>query len=150
MPAPREKQQGHQQVQQLSAHRQAGLGPRVVHLVHGHAHLGVDGRAGQLRDIEEKVYRHAQEEADGHLQQGQNHELSRPHRNGHLLGAHRRHKDRQHQHHARAEGGGDGGAAQDGVEENKSAYAGDDKQEEGQLRPVNHGCAPLAVSWRSA
>ena len=134
----RKKQQGHQRIQDHAAHRHIGGGAWVIHLVHGHTHLGVDHGPGQLRDIEKEVYRHPQQVPKPHLQRQTHHQLRHPQRFGSLLGGYGRHKHRQHQRHAGAHRSRDVVPAQDRVEQDEPAHTGIDKQEQRQFCPIKH------------
>ena len=48
-------------LEDLSGHGHVGRGPRVIHLVHGHTHLGVNNGPGQLGNVEKEACRHAQQ-----------------------------------------------------------------------------------------
>ena len=61
MPVACKKQQQHQRVEQHTGHRQIRLRAGVINLTHRHAHLGINGMARQLGDIEEKVHHQPQQ-----------------------------------------------------------------------------------------
>ena len=138
MAVPGEKEQNHQSVNQRARHRHVGPGTGVVNLVHGHAHLGVDGQARQLRDIKEKIHHHAQGKAHGQLQQDGPGKGQHARRRLQPPACHRVGECRQEQYEARPEGPGEILAAQQGIEHHKAAHSGGNQQKERQGAFVYH------------